>query len=342
MLQQTRDLLLAWYHQNMRILPWRATNDPYFIWLSEIILQQTRVQQGLPYYLKFVNNYPTVRDLAAASEDEVLKVWQGLGYYSRARNLHATAIFVTEQLDGVFPNSYEGLLKLKGVGDYTASAIASFAFNQNVAVLDGNVFRVLARIFNVDKDIADASNRKYFKELANNFLDQQNASTFNQAIMEFGALQCTPAPNCFSCPIINYCQAYDANRVTELPVKLKKVKVTDVYLHYLVLRYKNEVFIKQRGANGIWKQLFEFILFETNSSEKNVNWPLNGITADDAVLIWKTKHKLTHRNLTVNFYQKTLETKEEKPSEGFWITADKIESYAIPRVIDKFLQTYPL
>ena len=260
--------LLAWYPRHRRDLPWRHTRDPYAIWFSEVILQQTRVAQGLPYYLDFLTSYPTVHDLAAAPEQEVLRHWQGLGYYSRARNMHHTAQQVVGEFGGQFPSTYAGLRQLKGVGPYTAAAIASFAFDEAVAVLDGNVFRVLARVFGLHSDIAAPSSRKEFQALADQHLPPAHAAEFNQAIMEFGALQCTPAkPDCLFCPLQSSCWAFQHGQVALLPVKSKAKASRTRYFHYLVLRHGEQLYLKARLAGDIWQGLYDFALTETDSAD---------------------------------------------------------------------------
>jgi A/G-specific adenine glycosylase len=260
------NLLVQWYLQNKRDLPWRNTQNPYHIWLSEIMLQQTRVAQGMPYYHSFTKNFPSVFDLANASEQHVLKLWQGLGYYSRARNLHKTAQIVAFELNGIFPNNYKDLLKLKGVGDYTAAAIASFAYNEKVPVVDGNVFRVLSRCFGVESDISLLSTKKEFQKLAFELMPNDNIAVFNQAIMEFGALQCVPkSPNCSLCVMNHSCFALQKKMVNQLPVKSKKVKVTNRFFNYLILEDENQkTLINQRTDKGIWHNLYEFPLIETD------------------------------------------------------------------------------
>lgn len=258
--------LLAWYPRHRRDLPWRQTRNPYPIWLSEVILQQTRVAQGLPYYLDFVRSYPTVQDLAAAPEQEVMRHWQGLGYYSRARNMHHTAQQVVREFGGQFPGTYAGLLKLRGVGPYTAAAIASFAFHEAVAVLDGNVFRVLARLFGLHSDIAAPSSRKGFQALADQHLPAHEPAEFNQAIMEFGAIQCTPVkPDCLFCPLQSQCYAFQHGLVALLPVKAKAKAARTRYFHYLVLRYGEQVYLRRRTEKDIWQGLYDFALAETDS-----------------------------------------------------------------------------
>lgn len=260
--------LLAWYPRHRRDLPWRHTRDPYAIWLSEVILQQTRVKQGLPYYLDFITTYPTVHDLAAAPEDEVLRHWQGLGYYSRARNMHHTAQQVVREFDGQFPGTYADLLQLRGVGQYTAAAIASFAYDEKVAVLDGNVFRVLARVFGISADIAAPASRKVFQQLADTLIPAAAPAEFNQAIMEFGAIQCTPLkPDCLFCPLQSECYAFQHGMVAELPVKSKAKAARTRYFHYLVLRHADRIYMRKRTGKDIWQGLYDFALTETELPE---------------------------------------------------------------------------
>ncbi|SRR5690554_306867 len=306
--------LISWYLQNKRELPWRNTKDPYKIWLSEVILQQTRVAQGLPYYESFVEKFPTVFDLAKADEQQVLKTWQGLGYYSRARNLHFTAQYVAENLNGEFPKTYNELIELKGVGNYTAAAIASFSYEEPVAVLDGNVYRVLSRYFGIETDISSSSAKKEFQQLANEVLDRQKPSLFNQAIMEFGALQCVPkSPNCENCTLNSSCFALQKNKVDQLPIKLKKTKVTQRYLNYLVfLDQNNNTIIQKRTQNGIWKNLYEFPLVELNESTdlETISQQINDfysskhLIQDLYVLNQKPiVHKLSHQELHIFFWK---------------------------------------
>ena len=259
--------ILSWYAIHKRELPWRGSRDAYKIWLSEVILQQTRVAQGTPYYLRFVEAFPTVHDLAGASEEKILKLWQGLGYYSRARNLHAAAKTVVKEYNGKFPETYKGLLKLKGVGDYTASAIASICFNEPEPVVDGNVYRVLARYFGVDKAINSSEGIKYFKKLAREVMDTDKIRDYNQGIMEFGAMQCTPKkPDCMFCPLNESCEALQKGRVQELPVKIGKTKVRQRYFNYMVfLDADGNTLLQQRTGKGIWQNLWEFPLYESDA-----------------------------------------------------------------------------
>jgi A/G-specific adenine glycosylase len=297
-------VLLDWYRQYRRDLPWRRTADPYRIWLSEVILQQTRVQQGLPYYERFVEAFPTVFDLAQAPEETVLRHWQGLGYYSRARNLHRAAQQVAAA-GGAFPGSFEALRRLPGVGDYTAAAIASFAFGEAVAVVDGNVFRVLSRVFGVEEDIASPAGKKAFQALAQGLLPA-DAGTYNQAIMEFGALQCKPAgPDCGACPLADLCEARRQGRVGELPVKSKKAKVRNRHLYYFVCHEGGRVAMRRRGGGDVWQGLYDFPCWEPEAAA----WPeaaleqLPGGAAGwkDVRISGEKKHILTHQRIFARF-----------------------------------------
>jgi len=308
--------LLNWYPRHRRDLPWRHTRDPYVIWLSEVILQQTRVKQGLPYYLDFVTTYPTVQDLAAAPQDEVLRHWQGLGYYSRARNMHHTAQQVVQEYGGQFPGSYLELLKLRGVGQYTAAAIASFAYDEQVAVLDGNVFRVLARVFGLTQDIAAPASRKVFQQLADTLIPAEQPAEFNQAIMEFGAIQCTPAkPDCLFCPLQQQCFAFQHGMVQELPVKSKAKVARTRYFHYLVLRHTDTVYLRKRGPKDIWEGLYDFALHETDSGElpavsvveavENLGGRVATNRAEEPVAA--LRHVLSHQKVEAKFHTVWLE-----------------------------------
>jgi len=257
--------LMLWYEQNKRHLPWRDTDNPYFIWLSEVILQQTRVNQGLPYYLKFVEAFPTVQDMAAAEEQEILRLWQGLGYYSRARNMYHSAKMIVEKWNGSFPTSYKEILQLKGVGSYTAAAIASFAFSEDVAVVDGNVFRVLARIFGIEEDINSHKGQKMFNKLANELLPKGKSAVYNQAIMEFGAVHCKPvSPDCPTCIFTDKCLAFAQKKQEVLPIKIKKINTKYRNFTYLVFEFENKFLMKLRTASDIWQGLYDFALLEEN------------------------------------------------------------------------------
>lgn len=332
--------IINWYNQNYRDLPWRNTTDAYKIWLSEIILQQTRVSQGLPYYNNFINAFPTVNDLANADEQQILKLWQGLGYYSRARNLHFTAKFVMENHNGIFPNSYEELLKLKGIGTYTAAAIASFSSNEPVAVLDGNVFRVLSRVFNVNYDISQNTSKKYFIELATNVLSKSQPNIHNQAIMEFGALQCVPkSPNCSGCIFNDSCEAYKLKIVSELPVKSKKVKVTKRFLNYILVKDASENYeMNKRTENGIWKNLYEFPCIESES-EIEENEILSNLSEKYSIKnfhyfnTFDVLHKLSHQHLNIKFY--TIEI-EDAINKGYTFT--EVKQLPVPIVLHNFIE----
>lgn len=337
--------LIKWYLQNKRDLPWRNTTDSYPIWLSEIMLQQTRVAQGMPYFLSFTETFPTVFDLAKADEEQVLKLWQGLGYYSRARNLHQTAQFIANELNGVFPGSYNDLLKLKGVGEYTAAAIASFSYNEAVPVVDGNVFRVLSRYFDIETDIAAASARKEFAALAYELMPKDNPAIFNQAIMEFGALQCVPkSPDCSVCIFDDSCLALQKKKVGELPVKSKKLKVTNRYFNYLVVEDElGNTVLQKRTAKGIWHNLYEFPLLETDA-EKDFDFVSMRIKEDffseySIIGIEESNpksivRKLSHQHLYIKFWRIKL---KETILNG--INAQDLKTYPFPIVIHNFIES---
>jgi A/G-specific adenine glycosylase len=337
-------VLIKWYLQNKRDLPWRNTTNPYLIWLSEIMLQQTRVAQGMPYFLSFTTAFPTVFDLAKANEEEVLKLWQGLGYYSRARNLHKTAQYIASDLAGIFPDNYSDLLKLKGVGEYTAAAIASFSYNEAVPVVDGNVFRVLSRYFDIETDIAQASAKKEFAALAFELMPKDNPATFNQAIMEFGALQCVPkSPNCGICVFNESCAALQKKKVDQLPVKSKKVKVRNRYFNYLVVADENDnTIIQKRTDKGIWHNLYEFPLIETDKEEDfdfiteqiqsdyfQDNSILSILEDNDKSII----HKLSHQHLHIKFWKVNLNGSIENG-----INNTVLRTFPFPIVIYNFIE----
>ena len=339
--------LLLWYLQNKRDLPWRNTANPYPIWLSEIMLQQTRVAQGLPYFVAFTEAFPTILDLANADEEQVLKLWQGLGYYSRARNMHKTAQIIAFELGGNFPNNYIDLLKLKGIGEYTAAAIASFAFNEVVPVVDGNVFRVLSRYFDVTTDIASSGAKKEFTALATALIPNDNPALFNQAIMEFGALQCVPKnPNCESCIFNGSCAALQKKKVDELPVKTKKTKVTNRYFNYIVFLDDDEnTVVRKRTEKGIWHNLYEFPVIEAHeeldfdnvSSAIYNSYPDIKILSIDLFNKEQIIHKLSHQKLHINFYKVIV---SKKISNG--ITLNSLRNYPFPIVIFNFIEKYSI
>ncbi len=340
--------LIDWFEKNKRDLPWRNTKNPYFIWLSEIILQQTRVEQGLPYYLKFIKNFPTVQKLSAANEEKVLKLWQGLGYYTRARNLHHTAKYIAESLSGKFPNRHEDILKLKGIGKYTAAAIASFAFDLPHAVVDGNVKRVLSRIFGISEANSPKAENKFY-EIAGKLMDKKNPSAFNQAIMEFGAVHCTPQnPQCEICIFKNDCAAFKLNRVLDFPAKSKKIKQRNRFFYYLIIENKNKIFIRKRTENDIWKNLYEFPKIE---SERKLIWAeifklkewrtvFRKQKIQFISLSKKYKHILSHQKIFAQFLKiKITEKQKNNFPKSFWeIKKSALKNYPVPRLMERFLE----
>jgi A/G-specific adenine glycosylase len=338
--------LIQWYLQNKRNLPWRNSVDPYHIWLSEIMLQQTRVAQGLPYFLRFTEAFPTVFDLANANEEEVLKLWQGLGYYSRARNLHKTAQYIAFECNGIFPKNYNELLKLKGVGEYTAAAIASFSYNESVPVVDGNVFRVLSRYFDVETDIASAGAKKEFTQLAAELLPKGKANVFNQAIMEFGALQCVPKnPDCSVCVLNDSCLALQKKKVAQLPVKLKKTKVTNRFFDYLIFSDESSnTILNKRTSKGIWYNLYEFPLIETSETTsenelisliKNQSFISNEIVKIELLTAEPIVHKLSHQHLTIRFWKISVKNEIDNG-----IACKSVLDFPFPIVIYNFISEY--
>ena len=327
--------LLQWFKNNGRSLPWRETKDAYAIWLSEVILQQTRIVQGMSYWERFMAQWPTVNDLAAAMEDEVLKAWQGLGYYSRARNLHTAAQQVVEL--GGFPQTFKELKTLKGVGDYTAAAIASIAFGEPVAVVDGNVYRVLSRYFGIDTPIDSTEGKKEFQALAQSLLPINEPADYNEAIMDFGATQCTPnSPHCSACPFCETCVAFREQRINELPVKSKKVKQRERHFTYLYIEYEGKIAVHQRGAGDIWQGLWEFPQAEQLTSSEDSAWE------NEAQLLQKrVKHILTHQILLADIYLWRPKIRPQLPSEFIWIEKQDLENYALPRLIEILLKAVP-
>lgn len=338
------NLLIEWYLQNKRDLPWRNTTNPYPIWLSEIILQQTRVAQGMPYFYAFLESFPTVKELAIADEQQVLKLWQGLGYYSRARNLHQTAQYIANELDGVFPNSYAGLIQLKGIGEYTAAAIASFAYNEPVPVVDGNVFRVVSRYFGIESDISTGKTKKEFTALAAELLPKEQPALFNQAIMEFGAMHCTPKnPDCENCIFNSSCVALQKGLVGQLPFKSKKIKIRKRYFNYIVLQdKKGNTKIQQRTDKGIWHNLYEFPLFETTQEEgfETIAPLIKNDTdfGDSVVSIQEANpisliHKLSHQHLYIKFWKVTI---NNTLTDG--VNPEQLRTFPFPIVIHNFIE----
>lgn len=336
-------LTIDWYRQNKRDLPWRNTKNPYKIWLSEIILQQTRVEQGLNYFLKFTTNYPTIFDLAKADEQQILNDWQGLGYYSRARNLHFTAQKIVNEYNGIFPTNYLEILKLKGIGEYTAAAIASFSFNLPHAVVDGNVYRVLSRVFDISTPIDSTEGKKEFFALANELIDKNNPAEYNQSIMEFGAMHCTPVnPKCSDCPLVSKCLAFSNHSINERPVKSKKIKTKDRYFHYAIFEQESKIFIHKRTDKDIWQHLFQFPLIETDhqKSKNEINeifndqYNLSPIHSSESV-----KHILSHQKIHAQFhYFNSFPSSILKD----WVVIQKseIDDYPLPRLIDKYLEDF--
>lgn len=335
--------LVAWYKKHHRDLPWRKTKDPYKIWLSEIMLQQTQVVQGLNYYLKFTETFPTIKDLAKASEDKVMRLWQGLGYYSRARNLHTTAKIVATNYKGVFPKTHEKIKALKGVGDYTAAAIASIAFDLPYAVVDGNVYRVLSRLFNISTPINSTAGKKEFQLLADELLNTKQSALHNSALMEFGALVCKPQnPQCETCVLQSYCLAFKNKTVSLLPVKEKKLKIRDRYFHYFILNYKDYVYVSKRTERDIWQNLYEFFLVETPTpevEEKILKSKEVRNIVKDVKLLKVTrlkKHILSHQHLHSTFYELKLE-KAVQHKNLIKVKREELGKIALPQLIIKYL-----
>lgn len=317
--------ILEWFKENGRSLPWRETRDPYAIWLSEIILQQTRIEQGRPYWERFMKQWPTVEALAQATEDEVLREWQGLGYYSRARNLHTAAQQVVAM--GGFPTTLEGIKALKGVGDYTAAAIGSIAFNLPAAVVDGNVYRVLARHYGISTPINTTEGKREFTQLAQSLLPPQQASAFNQAMMDFGAMQCTPtSPHCEQCPLAESCAALREGRINVLPVKQKTLKVKERQLTYIYIRCNGYTAIHRRPAGDIWQGLYE-------------PWLTEQVPQGAVLQRQHVKHVLTHRILYADFWLWEVDKRPTLPEGYFWIKEDEVGNYGVPRLIELLIET---
>ena len=337
--------LIYWYLQNNRDLPWRKSKNPYFIWLSEIMLQQTKVAQGLAYYLKFTETFPTVFDLANANESTVLKMWQGLGYYSRARNLHVSAKYIANELNGIFPSSYKEIIKLKGIGDYTASAISSICFNEAAAVVDGNVYRVLSRYFGIKTAINSTAGIREFKALAQTLLDVKQPGTFNQAIMDFGAIHCKPQnPLCDSCPFADSCVALEKKLIKELPVKEKKIKVKKRYFNFLVVKTEDDkTILSERKGKGIWQGLYQFPLVETAQKVNEKELVLiedfqHLFSKETSVTLFHQKeivHKLSHQHLYTQFW--ILETEKSSEAKIPW---SEIQKFPVPVLIANFLKSF--
>ena len=355
--REISDILIRWYEENKRDLPWRRTSDPYLIWISEIILQQTRVVQGLEYFNRFTERFPDVAALARADEDEVMKYWQGLGYYSRARNLHAAARQIMNDFSGVFPRTREEVLSLKGIGDYTAAAICSFAYRLPYATVDGNVFRVLARLFDIDLPIDGGEGKKYFTALAQSLLDERrpvsfshayHMRAFNQAMMEFGALQCVPkSPDCEHCPLNGKCLGLAARQVERLPVKSGKTVVKPRYFNYLYIHGQGMTLLFKRTGNDIWRNLYEFPLIET---ERAVTWEelsgmavfqelFDGIEKVEIIREYVAKkHVLSHRVIYPVFYEIRVDSFSESMEKYLKVPDDRVGEYAVSRLIQSYLE----
>lgn len=351
-MQHFSDKIISWYNENKRDLPWRNTKDAYLIWLSEIILQQTRVEQGMDYYLKFAKAFPTVKHLAKADNEKVMKLWQGLGYYSRARNLHSTSKTITEKFNGQFPERYEDILSLKGIGEYTAAAIASFAFNKPHAVVDGNVYRVLSRVFGIETPIDSTQGKKEFYQLANELINKKDPGAHNQAIMELGAIQCKPVnPDCSVCVLNTMCFAFSKKRISELPVKSKTTKVRNRYFNYVVLNHKGEIAIKKRIEKDIWTNLYDFPLIETKKELKeeqflrSEHWQqfIGKSKYSVKSVSLSYKHILSHQKIYARFWEINCVRSFKKilPESAITIKEKDINRYAVPRLIENYLDNRP-
>ena len=327
--------ILDWYACNGRDLPWRRTQDPYAVWLSEIILQQTRIVQGMDYWKRFLKRFPTVLDLAAASEDEVLRLWEGLGYYSRARNLHTAAQQIVAL--GAFPSTLEGISSLKGVGDYTAAAIGSICFGLPAAVVDGNVYRVLARYYGLETPVGTTAAKKAFTALAQRLLPPQEASAFNQGMMDFGALQCTPQnPDCLTCPLQGSCNAFRTGRQGLLPVKKAAAKVQERQLSYVYVRFKGETAIHKRPAGDIWQGLWEPLRLPVGAGNDGAVMP--NLLGHLTLLRKGVKHQLTHRTILADFYLWEPSERPQLPEGYIWIPEAELDRYGKPRLFEKLLE----
>jgi len=347
--------LIAWYKKNKRDLPWRNTSDPYLIWVSEIILQQTRVDQGLSYYLRFVERFPSMEDLANASENEVLKYWQGLGYYSRARNMHASARQIRELYKGKFPNNYEQIKSLKGVGSYTAAAIASIAFNLPHAVIDGNVNRVIARLFGIEIAVNTNKGQELVEEKLNTIFVRKDPANFNQAIMELGAMICKPSsPDCDQCVLSDNCVALQQNRIGEFPVKVKLKSPKLLYLFYFILKYQNSsqqvVYLNKRGENEIWKNLYDFPGLKSDFkrgmnevvTEFKQKYFLNNFDLDPEKIIGPIKHQLTHKSIKAFFIEFNIDKHyvNNINDELIAVTIDELQKYPVSKLIENYIKAH--
>ncbi len=347
--------LISWYQLNKRDLPWRSTHDPYCICLSEVILQQTRVNQGLEYYNRFVERFPDVFFLAAATEEEVLKLWQGLGYYSRARNLHHAAHMIVQKFNGVFPPTYAELLKLNGIGEYTAAAISSIAYGEVKPVLDGNVARVLSRLYALQEQVDSAAGKKLLNGIASQLIDPADPATFNQAIMEFGALLCTPRnPGCETCPLQSSCLAFSLKRVNDYPVKLARTVVKERYFYYLVVTFVKQgelhLLLNHRNSIGIWRKMYDFPLLESPGeleypavlSAQPASIILNDMPFEISAISDEYIHILSHRKLITRFFKIKLQRQPESIQPYIAVPVSQIGKYPIPRLIDRYIRAEKL
>jgi len=330
-------LILSWFDRNKRELPWRNTKNPFNIWLSEIILQQTRVDQGKNFYLNFIAEFDQIQDLANADEQKVLKLWQGLGYYSRARNLHFTAKYISNELNGEFPKSFLELKTLKGIGDYTAAAIASIVYNEPVPAVDGNMFRVFSRYYNIEDDISVSKTKKIFWDLGIEIIDQKRPGDFNQAVMDLGATICTPkAPKCDICPLNNSCEALRLNKVLQLPVKTKKIKVSNRFLHFILIENDGKIALSKRTGNDVWKNLYTFPMIETKTDIIDNEYLNNNLN-----FIQEEKHILSHQNLFIKFYRLPYNVENSKNlaliTSYTWTELNHIEDIPLPKPMEKFI-----
>jgi len=335
--------LLLWYDEHKRDLPWRGETDPYKIWISEVILQQTRVNQGWDYYLKIVQQFPTVKDLAAAQLEEVLYLWQGLGYYSRARNLHTAAQQIMSRYGGVFPTNYDEVIQLKGIGEYTAAAICSIAYNQPYFAIDGNVFRVICRIFGILEDIQLRSTKTRVHQIGTRLMKDVEPALFTQAMMEFGAIHCVPKnPDCETCPFQRECYAYQEEQVSRLPLKINKIKIKNRYFHYFIFSHNDQIVIEKRENNDIWSHLYQFPLFETKgrSSKGMLQWLAQyGVEDKKRIKLIETcEHKLTHQNLHISFYD-VEPVPKQLSSNQLLVSVEELTQKPFPVPIQRFINS---
>jgi len=346
---QFSGVLLQWNkRKNNRQMPWKGEKDPYKIWLSEIILQQTRVEQGLAYYHRFIETFPAIDQLAKAPDSKVFKLWEGLGYYTRCKNLIATSRYISKELKGKFPSTYETIKELKGIGPYTAAAISSFAFNLPHAVVDGNVFRVLSRVFGIDKPIDSTEGKKYFTQLANDILDKKQPGIYNQAIMDFGAIVCKPvAPLCTTCVFNKTCFAFLHNKINELPVKEKKISIKKRWFYYLVIEHENKTAIRQRISKDIWQQLYDFPVVETNKEQESkailmqaekLNW-LQKKNYEIMAVSPLFKQQLSHQLIAGKFIKVKVKKRLDMKEDVSWVTTRELKKFAFPKFINQYLKT---